>query len=393
MNLKKIIIANIMIILSSIIPVNAEEINENPYDSYKEGITYYKDGDFDNAAHKMEQALEGYKKIYFEVNDEKIKESLEGIYTDLGIVYLAQEDFDSSIKSLNEAIKLNNNSERAFKTLGNVYYKLSENGQTVEKNKNLILAISQYKEVLKINPQNALVFNMIGASYFILENIDESINALKNAIKLMPDLQPSHFFLAINYYKKGEVKEALNHAIIANKINPADRSELLETLIHYLNGLENYNQKRYYEAIIEFKEAIKNRQTTEEISKYISPLGSIHYNLANSYFNLGKINDARTNYNFAIFLNKDDLNSHLKLASILIKLNWLDLAIDEYKEITRLSPNSTTAIKTLGELYSKRGSEYVKDKNMENAIISFKNGCELNNSGSCDLLNKYRYSK
>jgi tetratricopeptide (TPR) repeat protein len=84
----------------------------------------------------------------------------------------------------------------------------------------------------------------------------------------------------------------------------------------------------------------------------------IFNNLGNIYRDLGKYDDAVTNYKKSIELNKQIMNAYINLANVYIySLNKPDLGIETYKNALLANPNNSDLNLSLANAYEQMGKK------------------------------------
>lgn len=115
-----------------------------------------------------------------------------------------------------------------------------------------------------------------------------------------------------------------------------------------VNGTKLYSDKKYNEAIKEFKRAIS-------LSPYSANTVDAYNFMAATYLKLNKPEDAVKAYKSAISLDPYRDDSHMKLGNVYMSLNRNSEAESEFKSAIKLNPSSTGNIYTLGQLYINSG--------------------------------------
>lgn len=129
-----------------------------------------------------------------------------------------------------------------------------------------------------------------------------------------------------------------------------------------INGTKLYSDKKYNEAIKEFKRATS-------LSPYSANTVDAYNFMAVTYLKLNKPEDAIKAYKSAINLDPYRDDTRMKLGNVYMAEERYSEAEDEFKSATRLNPSSTGNIYTLGQLYLE-ASRYNEAKNQFNRIIN-----------------------
>jgi len=174
-----------------------------------------------------------------------------------------------------------------------------------------------------------------GRSYLLNGQFNEAITELSTAASLDPKLTEAHSLLGVAYDKKGladRAKESFERAV---KVEPQD-AQALNNL-----GFSLYQNGNYRAAVDRLKRAVKLAPTDDRILN----------NLGLALCRLGKFDEAYKNFARAAGPYTGNLNT----ARMLERFGRDDDAIKYYEAARQIEPNSTLALKRLGELYKRTG--------------------------------------
>ncbi len=129
-----------------------------------------------------------------------------------------------------------------------------------------------------------------------------------------------------------------------------------------VNGTKLYSDKKYDEAIKEFKRAVS-------LAPYSANTVDAYNFMAVTYLKLNKPEDAIKAYKSAISLDPYRDDTRMKLGNVYMSLNRNKEAENEFKSAIKLNPSSTGNIYTLGQLYINSGS-YNEAEGQFNRIIN-----------------------
>lgn len=174
-----------------------------------------------------------------------------------------------------------------------------------------------------------------GRQYLLDGRLNESITELSTAVSLDPKLTEAHNLLGVAYDKKGLAERAKDSYERAVKVEPED-AQTLNNL-----GFSFYQNGNYRAAVDRLKRAVKLAPADERILN----------NLGLALCRLGKFQDAFKNFARAA----GPLTGNLNTARMLERFGRDDDAIRYYEDARRIDPNSTLALKRLGELYKRTG--------------------------------------
>lgn len=103
-------------------------------------------------------------------------------------------DYDNAIHALQQALELNQNKIALYNELASIYIMI---GKTNE-------AIESYQQMLSYSPKNISINYNISYALKMQGDIDQSIELLKQIIKLDPSYEPAQFSLGHTYLMKGD---------------------------------------------------------------------------------------------------------------------------------------------------------------------------------------------
>jgi tetratricopeptide (TPR) repeat protein/TolB-like protein len=123
-------------------------------------------------------------------------------YLIAGRIYYKQGKYNEAIEVLKPGIKLSNNKE-----LEGYYFMLADSYLKLKKYNE---AIEQFKEEIKISPDNAEAYNSLGVACHLTGKIKEAVEQYRQAIKVKPDYAVAYDNLGISLEVQGNSKEAIN---------------------------------------------------------------------------------------------------------------------------------------------------------------------------------------
>ena len=174
-----------------------------------------------------------------------------------------------------------------------------------------------------------------GRSYLLNGQFNEAITELSTAASLDPKLTEAHNLLGVAYDKKGLADRAKDSYERAVKVEPQD-AQALNNL-----GFSLYQNGNYRAAVDRLKRAVKLAPTDDRILN----------NLGLALCRLGKFDEAYKHFARAAGPYTGNLNT----ARMLERFGRDDDAIKYYEAARQIEPNSTLALKRLGELYKRTG--------------------------------------
>ena len=163
------------------------------------------------------------------------------------------------------------------------------------------------------------------------------------------------FSKALFLFQSGKLDEAKN---ICEKILKKDNNN---SQVINLYAFIFYYEKKFYEAIEQWQQAIKINPN------YIEAFNGC----GNAYKNLNKLNDAVKNFKKAIHIEPKYLEAYFNLANVYIKLEKFDEAI-------AISNKTIELDNTISHAFNGKGLGLMKLKKFDEAISNFKKSITLN---------------
>jgi tetratricopeptide (TPR) repeat protein len=202
-------------------------------------------------------------------------------------------------------------------------------------------SVGLFEYMLSKAPNASLLHNTLGNVYASLGRYQDAIEAIKQAIRIEPDLAEAHYDLGVAYGKLGRWQDAVEAYKQAIRIKP--------NYAEAHNNLGNVYPRlgRYQDAIEAYKQAIR-----------IKPdLAEAHYNLGVAYGKLGRSQDAVESYKQAIRIKPDYTDAHYNLGVAYDKLGRYQDAVETYKQTIRIRPDFVLAHYNLGVTYVATGDK------------------------------------
>lgn len=273
-------------------------------------------------------------------------------YFKQGITYGKDGKYQEAVDSLQHAINLKPNYSEAYLNLGNIYTYLG----------NYEGAVQAYKNVIRIKPDFAVAYFNLGVAYGWLGDRDGEISSYKEAVRIRPSYHSAEINLGLAYINTGKYAEAQEVFENAIKIKPTD-------YVAYHNlGLVFEKQKKYQEAVDSYEKSIKLKPDYAEshfrIGVSLIGLGSfkdalaslekarsmnssdpyIRCNLGIAYWMNGNHQEAMKEYRTAIKLKPDYADAHYYLARLHIDMQNRPAALEEYKTLKNLDPSKAESL-------------------------------------------------
>lgn len=325
-----------------------------------------------------------------------------------GMFYYEIERFENAIQDFSKVINKDKNSTNNF-LLKNAYIYRATCYQSLKDTKN---AINDYSMLIAMSPHdNIKYYNQRAILYTNAKSFYKAMYDLNKVFEEDENNTLAHYNMAVNYNNIKQYKKAiLEYTYIIEKDTNSDEHELINNA--YINrddlwiqeenndtfavlnqGINNFNNKHYKQAILDFTyfinenkdytraKALKNAYENRALSYYragdfknsiddydklieLYPNNDAFYlDISNGYYSLGKHTKAINTLTQAIRMH--GLNNDLLLearASIYSNIGEYDKAI---KDIITLDANSSSIL-------AIRALTYRKTKQYDKALTDFK---------------------
>ena len=130
----------------------------------------------------------------------------------LANIYLAQHDYQESLRCVNEALKTEPESDDFHALKASIYVRLKDYKQ----------ALNSSDTALEINPENMDALTTGSAAWMALGETDEAIHLLNKALASNPENPDIHAQMGWTYLQKGYAQEVLTHFKEALQKSPMD---------------------------------------------------------------------------------------------------------------------------------------------------------------------------
>jgi len=285
------------------------ERNDRIDEEIKEAISLYERGLIDDAIEQLKKALD-------------LQPDSPTILYNLGVMYMKKEKYLDAANALKRSLQY-----------------LTSTGHT---NINIIIHPEVFMGV-SVN---------LGMIYIYLEMYNEAIDVLKNALKFHPDDFDANWNLAVAYYTKGDIANAIPQFDRCLKLNPNSPE------IHNAIGLLYYNSKLYHAALEEFQKA-------EDIDP---EEGQYSYNKGVVLAKLGRDKEARDAFGkangfndaddmFRIYSEQIQTNKAKELYNdgcVAMESNNITKAIELFEKAISIKPDMVEAYINLGICYGAK---------------------------------------
>jgi len=193
------------------------------------GVIYLKQKNYNSAIEVLKKSL-------------SLISNIPETHSNLGVAFLTSGHVDEATKEFNEAIRLNPYNARSYSNLGNAY----------DENREYISAIEAHKKALSLEPQSDAIKNNLnvseqnaaryyynlGKKHFEAKEYDLAAQEWNRYLIVNPSDADVHNNLAIIYYLQMNYDLAWKHVELADKYGRPVDKEVIDAL--------RYKSNRYY---------------------------------------------------------------------------------------------------------------------------------------------------
>ncbi|MHB9117893.1 MAG: tetratricopeptide repeat protein [Burkholderiales bacterium] len=345
-------------------------------------------------AHQQAGNLIEAKKLYKKIMAHK-PDDFDALFM-LGILYRAEQNPQEAIESIQSAIRSN-------PAISAFHYEL---GALHIEQKDYRAAESPLRTAIALDPEYAEAHNDLGTVLVQLQDDadpEEAIACFRQAIAINGALAPTHYNLALELIKVGDLNDAKAHLQQADVLHPNRLETLLQLgktcqKLKQAEEAENFftaaiklqpdsieaqaglgsllfDEKRYLEAIALYKDLLRDHPSLADVQyalgccylglerlaeakKHFLAALDLNQNLVDAYINLGNIHSSQENhsealrlYNQAIELKPDFAIAYLNQARALSDLGKYEDALQAQKKCIELDPSDPVAYSNLGFFY------------------------------------------
>ena len=234
-------------------------------------------------------------------------------------------------------------------------------------------ALSLLSEAAAMEPANPVVQNYLGEAYFRLKKYQEAADALNRAISLDPGYLLPHVGLGIVYETIGETEKAKTEFAEALRIGStspdasevkfaADRLKRIEVREHLSKGRTLYGAGKSEEALAEYNLAIAKDADNPQANMAAGLI----------YKELNRLKESYEAFKKVIEVQPGNVRAHLNMGELHGTAGALEAAIASFREVIRLAPGSREA--GMAEFFIKSSEEGLAVRKLfEDASVLMKN--------------------
>ncbi len=345
----------------------------------------------------------------------------------LGLITYHAQDYEESIRLIQQAIWTNSNIANYHNSLGNVLRNqgrlneaeecfqhalaLNPNDSGFHYNLGLTLtgqsrwpdAIACYQRALTLAPQSPEILNSLGQAWRGYGQFAEAIACFQQALTLAPRLAETHNNLGVTYFDQGNLEEALkcfqralainsNFAEVYNNLGNLFKRQgkLPEAVDFYQRALlliPNSAQLHY-----NLGNAVSEQHQWQSAIEYFQQAIALNPNLVAAYNNLGtiwekqgKFNDATACYEHALARNPNFAEAHTNVGNILWHQGKLTEAQTSFQRALSLQPQSAAAHNDLANVLKDKGL-------LREAIAAYQTALELGPANAAEIHSNLLYT-
>lgn len=301
---------------------------------------------------RYEQAIKALKQAV------SINPEFDRAYYTMGYVYWEQ-DLDP-IEALEKATEINPNISSYWLLLGSFYSSLGNRyGYLYGGSKYYKKAISAYEQGIAVNPQDYVLYVQLGLTLQKTRRYEEAITAISKAIEIKPNLPKLYNDRGIIHATSQRHDEALVDYNKAISLNPLFTRA-------YNNRGGTYNDLQQYEnALADFNQAISLDLNYAEA----------YQNRGNAYYYLRQYENALASYNKAIAINPEFTTAYYGRSYVYAALGQYEKAETDKQSIREINSGSVRELNLDPEsdaaIYYQRGINHLRSNENEEAIADF----------------------
>lgn len=316
----------------------ASSLYQHPSESYYKGSALYMIGNAYYAKGNYGSAYSAWSEaVPFLPNDLDLR-------INMASARLKQGEYRDAIGQLEKAIQLGASNASVFGNLSLAYFQLQDYGKAVQYlNKSLSASSSSDRGPISAsdNIKPAEIYHYLGSSYMKLNDPRNAMQNFEKACSMDPSAGCKRS-LAQNYFSErrwDEVIRMFKEVLSEDNSNPDDYGMLGVALLQ-----KGFSQ----DAEIAFQEGLKRSQNRTQQAHFHSNLGSI-------YLEANKLDQAMTQFRYAIDKNWNETESHVGLAIGYLRENQPENARSSLRHALAIDPNHQSARDLLSKIEANIG--------------------------------------
>ena len=253
------------------------------------------------------------------------------VHQNLGAMYRMTGQVAKAIEHLEIAVALRHDQAAAHGNLGNTYREAGNNAK----------AIAHFEKSIALRPRDTAILVNLSVAYIDEGHVAKAIEALKKAVEIQPDHFTAYLNLGVVHSRIGEYATGMTYFKKSLEIQPD------HPVAHKNLGLNYRAQGLYKQAIEHLEKTLESPSGGRDVSTYLD--------LGNTYYDVGRHEEAVLTFQRAVELNPNHANAHLLLGLTYQKLKRGDRAKVHFEKTLELEPEHPQAdqiklwIKGVGE--------------------------------------------
>jgi tetratricopeptide (TPR) repeat protein len=326
--------------------------------------------------HQAQSGLYDSEKCYHQASAElqeaiRIDHTLVEAHYMLGLLLREQQDLESALLSLKEAV-------RQSRTERDPFYALAHyaQGEIYQQRGQVELAKEEFKEATRaraaLSPATAQDYINQGIGYLGNQQFAEAREAFQKALQLEPDNAEAMMYMGVVYQETNLLNQAFT--IYQNVMKLPNAPEEVYNRLSRLY-LELGDEKNAFDLIknaasrnprsarLQFWLGNAYRRSKDEsqaMSCYINAFridpdsADARFNLAMIYLGRKQIQDAVLQFTEVVRIRPNDYSTYIFLGRVYLQMGQTQEAVNALNEAIRIKPDAVEALLALGQIYQRQ---------------------------------------
>lgn len=338
--------------------IQCEEFLSTPANNFEKSIALTILGVMFDEANRTSTAIERFKKA--------LKYDPENVhaYYNMALAYQHAGEYTNAKKTIMQAREIAPDDPKIASLAGSLLNRMEDP----------VSAIKQYKEGISNNPNDAYLTYSLALNYYKQGDIANAIETFKKTVRLNNNYLTalSHGHLGTIYFNRDDMDASEHHFREALVDRPKDARYL------YNLGVVLLNKGKNEEALSSFSKALDAGSNDPKIYRYIAqsfedlrmPSNAINslkkalsirpndidsmFQLADLYYREGSLTEAEEIYRNIVLSTPGDANTESALINLGIIMNKMERyseAISSFEKVIQLNPKNDSAYYNLGMAY------------------------------------------
>jgi tetratricopeptide (TPR) repeat protein len=274
----------------------------------------------------------------------RLKPDYEYVHADLGILLYDKRDYDRAIAEYKKALALDPNEASVRLNLGLAYDAKNEADS----------AIRELREAKKLDPKNFLIRQNLGSILIHQDRNADAVAELRELEAIAPESAVCHLCLSMALYKTNDFEAAKKEAQIAVRLDPGNPmtyralGQIYEVLGKNELALDEYRQSeqmdpdavetricvaRILVSMKEFAQAVEELKAAKDLEPGNT---QVHEQYGKALEASGRLDEAKSEYQEALLLNKENAFALLDLAKLQEKQGDWPAAMENYRAAVKI---------------------------------------------------------